>query len=150
MILREPTFDDCAFIADCYRDWPRSIRGRVFPVDVRNWINRYRTQPEEIGLVGVEAVPVGFVLYGTFLVTAAIHDIVVHPDLRGAGHAKAMWKTLQRKLAQEGVVAAEFDALPGPIADKVSRGDFEKVSEGVGAHTGLPTIRGRVRADTAL
>ena len=149
MILREPrlTREDCRFIAECYVDWPES-KGPVYEQEVKLWIKRYRTRDGEKGLVGeVGGLPVGFLLYASSFYVAVIYELVVHPDLRSMGHGRSMWRELKDKLTSEGVVVAEFEAIPGIVADKTTNGPFLKVSEGVGEHTGLPTVKGRVTAD---
>lgn len=152
MILREPKFSDCEFIAECYSDWPESQRGRVFPVDVRNWIIRFRkTATIEQGLVGeVDGSPVGFVQFGQKFFGAKVYELVIHPDHRGKKYASTMWRLLKDKLVSEGVVACEFDALPGLMSDLTLNGRFKKVGEGVGLHTGLPLVKGQVTADMEI
>lgn len=152
MILREPKFSDCEFVAECYQDWPESERGRVFPVDVRDWIKRFRkTSTIEQGLIGeVDGEPVGFVMFGQKFFGAKIYEIVVHPEHRGKKYASAMWRALKDKLVSEGVVVAEFDALPGLMSDLTLNGRFEKIGEGVGVHTGLPLVKGRVLAEQEI
>lgn len=151
MILREPEYEDCEFIASCYEDWPRSRKGRVFPVDVRNWINRFRFRADEKGLVGeVDGAPVGFVLFEQNLFVAKIYEIAVPIALRGMGHGKTMWRLLYDKMASEGVVVAEFEAIPGIIADMTLNGRFTLMGEGIGPKTGLPTVKGQVTAETEI
>lgn len=149
MILREPTYKDCEFIADCYYDWPDSQRGRVFPVDVRDWIKSYRkTSNHEFGLIGeTGGYPVGFVLYGQNFFAAKVYEIVVHQSYRGLGHGSAMWRALKEKMVSEGVVVASFEAIPGVVADLTVKGKFQKTGEGVGEHTGLPLVKGQVTWD---
>jgi len=148
VILREPEYDDCELIASWYEQWPESRKGRIFPSDVRNWIVRFRYRADEKGLVGeVDGVPVGFIFYEPNLFVAKIYEIVIQKDLQGKGYGKAVWRALKDKLVKEGVVVAEFDALPGHIMNKTTRGDFIKVSEGTGPKTGLPIVTGRVTAD---
>ena len=145
MILREPTYDDCEFIAECYRDWPLSKRGRIFPVDVRNWIKNYPRYREQ-GLVGEEDGAKGFLVFEKSFFVAKVHEIVVTPAERGQGYGSKMWHALYDLLSAEGVVVAEFDALPGVVTAKVENGDFEMVSTSVGEQTGLPLVTGRVKA----
>ena len=155
MRIRRAEYSDCEFIALCHEVWPESRRGRVFPVDVRNWIKIWRkTSNTEEGLIGMESpaegepeIPVGFLLISLEGELAEIHGIAVPEDLQGNGYARGMWRELKSRLIARGVTSAEFDALPGPIADKVEAGDFVKLSEGTGKDTGLPTKRGRVTAD---
>ena len=145
--MRRPEFSDCEFIAECYADWPDSDRGRVFPVDVRDWIKRFRkTSTIEQGLVN----DFGFVMFGQKLFCAKVYEIVVHPNHRGQGHASEMWRALRDKLVSEGVVVCEFDALPGLVSDLTLKGRFEEIGEGVGIHTGLPIVKGRVTADMEI
>ena len=151
MILRDPknTKSECQFIADLYDDWPDSKRGPVYPEDVRMWIKRFEARDGEKGLVGeLDGEPIGYILYE---VThdgplAQVYELLVRKDLWGQGHGSAMVQVLTDKLISEGVLAAEFDALPGAIAEKTKAGGFEYVSDGVGEDTGLPTVKGRVIA----
>ena len=156
MILREPklTRDDCRFIAECVEDWPDSDRGPVYDHDVRYWITQWAGRDREKGLIGeVEGKPVGFIIYMQRFFCAMVYQIAVHPSHRGQGHGKGIWGELQDILRNEGVVVCEFEAprYEGSIVDKlVDSGRFEKIGEGVGLHTGLPTVRGRVFADTPI
>lgn len=151
MILREPKFSDCEFISECYSDWPESQRGRVFPVDVRDWIKRFRkTSTIEQGLIGEENGPVGFIMFGQRFVASKVYEVVVHPDFRGRGFASAMWRGLKEHLVSNGVVACEFEAIPGLVADLTMSGRFRKIGEGVGIHTGLPTVVGQVTWDMEI
>ena len=148
MILRDPEYSDCEFIAECYEDWPASRKGRIFPTDVRDWINRYRYRDGEKGLVAeLAGERIGFILFEQNLFVSVVYEIVVIRALRGAGHGSAMLRTLKDRFVSEGVVVCEFDALPGPIADKTLAGGFRKTGEGVGTRTGLPLVKGRVTAD---
>jgi len=149
VILRKPelTKADCEFIAWCYEVWPDSRKGPVFPSDVRNWIKGYDRWLEQ-GLIAVsDGIPVGFILYAQNFFVAAVYEIVVAAEHQGKGYASQMWRALQDQLASEGVVVAEFEALPGVVSDLVSTGRFQKIGEGEGTHTGLPTIKARVTAD---
>lgn len=148
MILRELKYSDCEFVAECYQDWPESERGRVFPVDVRDWIKTFRkTSRVERGLIGeVDGSPVGFVMFGS---DGSIYELVIHSDNRGKKYASAMWRALRDLLVSEGITEYEFEALPGLIAD-LTGPRFERVGEGVGTHTGLPTVKGRVTADMEI
>jgi len=153
MILRAPrmTREDIGFVVQCYEDWPDTDRGPVLDYDARSWIKMWNRGNVESCLIGEEnGNPVGLVTFLQNLFVAVVYEIVVHPSHRGMGNAKRMWVELQDILRTEGVVVCEFDALPGAITDKVLKGDFEKVGEGVGLHTGLPTVRGRVFADTPI
>ena len=150
MILRPADYDDCEFIADAFKQWPRTPRGRVFPVDVRNWVNKYN-RGDEVGLVGeVDGQPVGFVVYASNLFVARVGSIVVHPDHQGRGYSSAMLRLVHHRLMSEGVVVIEFEAIPGVIADKTLKGQYQKVGEGIGSQTGLPTVIGRATAETKI
>ncbi len=97
----------------------------------------------------------GLITYRKNTTVVVVDNILVHPLHRGQGHGTTMAKFLFNKMISEGVVVGEFDALPGIYADKISSGQFEKVSEGKRSHghgnsTGLPLITGRVTADTKL
>jgi len=119
---------------------------------IRIWL---RTDRPEQCLILEQPQPVGLITYRQNQTVATIDNIVVHPLHRRIGHATTMTKFLFNKMVSEGVVVAEFDALPGAYADKVLNGQFEKVSEGKRMHgrgnsTGLPLVTGRVTADTKL
>jgi len=151
MILRDPknTKTECQFIADLYDEWPDSNRGPIYPEDVKVWIKRFQTRDGEKGLVGeLNGESIGYILYevthGGQL--AQVYELLVRKDLQNQGHGSAMVQVLTDKLISEGVLAAEFDALPGAIAEKTKAGGFEKIGEGVGEDTGLPIVVGRVTA----
>jgi len=150
MILRTPNYNDCEFISECYENWVETDKGRVFPVDVRNWIKHWRkTSNIEQGLIGeLDGSPVGVVIFSKAESTSTIYEIVV--KRLGVGHGKGMWLALRDRLVSEGVVVADFEALPGVIADKTLRGDFEKIGESIGSKTGLPLVKGRVTADMRI
>jgi len=155
VILREPTYGDCEFIAQCYKNWPESDKGRIFPQDVRNWIKRWRkTSNFEQGLIGeLNDVPVGVVIYGqrTSIMGVGIGEVyeLVVKDL-GIGHGKAMWQAMQQLMAGQGYQAAAIKALPGAIAAKLEDGTFIKTGIGVGSHTGLLVVEGYVTADMEI
>ena len=152
MILRNPSFEDIDFIVDCYSDWINTSRGPIYPSDVRNWIIRYKHRDDEDGIIAEEdGQKVGFMLISyKDGKTAEVYELVVHRDLRGLGYGTKMWQHLKEHLAMEGFEAAEFDALPGTITDKIERGDFNKVGESRGQRTGLRLVRGRVTKDMEI
>ena len=139
---------DHAFILECYADWPiTSVQGPITADDVKRFIVRWMNhRGGERCLIDEH----GLITWRQNLFVAVVDNIVVHPESRGAGKARRMWQLLQETLVNDGVVVAEFKAIPGPIADKVMRGDFEKVSEGIGEKSGLPIITGRVTADMEI
>jgi len=119
---------------------------------IRHWVNR---DDEKCLVFDVDG-PKGFITYrlGAYAV-CVVDNICVHPDHRRMGYGRRMMLELRELLVAQGVVVAEFDSFPSPIADKVLKGDFEKVSEGVRSHghgnsTGLPLVTGRVTLDTVL
>ena len=153
VILRPVRMSDWQFLVEAYSDWPISDKGPMLPQKVvenlRYWLNR----KGRTCLIADDPEPVGMILFRQFFFVAVVDNLIVHPDHRGQGHARAMWESLYDRLTSEGVVAAEFDAIPGAIAAKIEegsfgRGEFEKAGEGVGPHTGLPIVRGRVVAST--
>lgn len=146
MILREPkqTREDCDFVVECYEGWPESDKGPVYASDVRNWFRRYNHRAGEKGLIAQRGnIPIGWVIYEQNLFVAVVYELAISATHRGRGFANEIIDLLYERLTAGGVVVAEFSALPGPIADKVSNGQFKKISEGIGAHTGLPIIRGQ-------
>ena len=145
--MRDVAIEDYQFVAECYADWPIDNRGPFTLQRAIDSCRRWVARDDEFCLILEGPDPVGLITYRIYPPT--IDNIVTHPDVRGVGHATRMMRELQAFLGPLGL-DWEFDALPGPIADKVLRGDFEKVSEGVGPKTGLPTVRGRVMADTEI
>lgn len=145
--MRPPVMSDYQFIVECFADWPLSDKGPV-TIDVAvGWLRRWMFRDDEtcliwdgVGLMTYRASPLGVVF---------VDNIVVHPMERGKGHSKRMMREIQESLRTKGFLGGEFDAIPGPVADKVGP-VFERVSEGVGPRTGLPVIRGRVMADTDI
>jgi GNAT superfamily N-acetyltransferase len=92
-------------------------------------------------------VPVGLVNFRRKFAVAKIDAIVIHPFHQGQGLGSELMRELHKLLTSEGVVVAEFDALPGVIADMTLRGRFEAVGEALGERSGLPLVMGRVQAD---
>ncbi len=149
MILRPPTMADHRFILETFKACVVSDRGPATEDSVIRNIRRWLHRTDEECLIGVDNVPVGLVLFRRNMFVAQLDYVVTHPLHQQKGHANKMLQHLKDTLISQGVVVAEFDALPGPMAEKVMRGDYEKLSEGTGVHTGLPTIKGReiVRSD---
>ena len=147
--MREVTFLDHAFIHECYKQWPvTATQPPVLESNVTVWIRHWmdRDYGERCLLMETDAGPKGIITWRQNFFVAKIDNVVVHPLFQGKGFGSAMWRELQAKLESEGVVVCEFDALPGKVSNLVHEGRFEKVSEGIGEHTGLPIVSGRVKA----
>ena len=147
--MRSVKISDYQFIYECYQDWPPGNLGPV-TLDIailwtRRWMNR---DDEKVLVLDIDG-PVGFIKWRQKWLIAKVDNIVVHPSHRGKGYATRMMKELHSKLAGEGVIVAEFDAIPGPIADMVLRGRFKKMDEKIG-ETGLPVVVGAVTWDMEI
>ena len=145
--MRAPVMSDWRFVFECYQDWPLSSKGPVTEQRAVDMTRRWMFRDDEVCRVEPG---VGIITYRQSFFVAKVDELVVHPDHRGKGHARAIWRALRDELVSGGVVVAEFDAIPGPVALKVMDGTFEKVSEGIGERTGLPIITGRVTADMEI
>ena len=153
MNLREAGYDDCEFIADLYRRWPDTKRGRIFPVDVRDWVKRFKkTSSDEFGLVAeLRGEPIGFILYGlNSWGICVVYEMIIHESYEGKGLGRAMWMELAEFFKAKGVQAVEFDGLPGAITAKIADGYFERIGERTGSLSGLPLMRGRWHKDDTL
>jgi hypothetical protein len=151
MNLRAPTWDDIDFIVECYQAWPKeSAKGPVYAVDARKWVKNWKRATWENALIGETTEPVGLVTYIANPPTSEVFEIVIPSRLQGMGHSTAMLRLLQAKLVSEGVTECTYEALPGVIADLTTTGRFQRTGEGVGRHTGLPTVRGRATRDTVI
>ena len=147
MILRPVTMADWQFIYESYQDWPLTNQGPITQDTVVRWIRYWLHRDGETCLIAEEGGPVGLVVYRRNWFVMTIKNLVVHPTHRGNGHSNVIAKTLFDKVAEEGVVVAEFDAMPGPIAEKVGE-VFEFVEERQG-ETGV-LRSGRVTQETEL
>jgi len=149
--MREPTIQDCYFVEQCYEDWPMDNKG---PFTLQRAIDsclRWVARDDEHCLIHEEPKgPVGLISWRVNWPVAFIDNIAVLPLQRRKGHALHMMKELQKILSSQGIVMAEFDALPGVMSNMIFRGRFEQVSTGIGPRTGLPVIKGRVMADTEI
>jgi len=147
-MFRPPTMLDFQFIFECYEDWPvTEALGPVLESDVKDWIRFWMNRDAETCLVWEDVVPIGLLTYRKNMFVAVVDNIVVLPSERGIGHSTRMMSALKDKLVAEGVVVAEFEAIPGRIADKTIRGDFQRIGEGIGRRSGLPVVVGRVTDD---
>lgn len=150
MIIRPVQMADWRFLVEAYADWPLSDNGPITPDTVVRWIRRWTHRKGQECLIGdVDGEPVAVIIFRRAFFAAVIDNVVVHPSMRGHGHSREISRLTYNKLASEGVVAAEFEAIPGPIADLVGS-VFERVGDGVGPHTGLPVVRGRITEETEL
>ncbi len=152
-MLREPTFDDINFIVECYQAWPKeSARGPVYPSDARKWIKGWKRKSVdwENALIGETTEPVGLVTYMIDPPSSQVFEIVVPSRLQGMGHSTEILRALHTRFVRQGVDECTYEALPGVIADLTTQGRFQKTGEGVGRHTGLPTVKGRVTRDTVI
>lgn len=143
--MRPPVISDYRFVYECFQDWPLGNKGPITEQKAVDFVRRWMFRDDEQCRIFVEGEPVGLMSYRP----GVVDNIVVHPDHRGKGYSSKMMALLQTELVARGVTEMTFDAIPGVISDKIER-TFEKVSEGVGEHTGLPIITGRVTAETKL
>jgi len=139
MLLRKPVMADYQFVLECYADWPITSHSGVITVDkVSSWIQRWIAREDETCLVAEDAeVPVGIILYsildpsgpevsiddpdfvGANERVAKVHNIIVHPDHRRKGFHNQMATMTWEHEAEKGIDRAVFDAVAGPIRDKV-------------------------------
>jgi len=148
--LRAPTMLDHAFILECYEQWPvTETQGPITPYEVKLWIDRWMNRTDEVCLIAEIPAKVGLVTWRQNLFVAVIDNIVIHPGVQGRGYGKRLMVALQERLVGAGVVVAEFDAIPGRVADMVVAGRFERLGEGIGK-SGLPIVKGRVMAGTEI
>ena len=124
MILRKPVIKDDQFILECYEDWPPTTKvGRITIDKVSGWIRRWIARDDEICLIGeADGRPVGLILYRVEDKTAIVDNIIVHPDERKKGYHDEIAKLAWEKVSKEGVTVAKFEALKGPITDKITNG----------------------------
>jgi GNAT superfamily N-acetyltransferase len=141
--VRPANFLDIPLLMSVYSAWPvTEDNPPVYESDVRDWIHRWKNRDDESCMV---MDGIGFVVYRREGSTVKDINIGVHPEQRGKGYANRMVKELRDKLVSEGVAVAEFDAIPGPIADQIERGKYINLGEKDGRTGKL--VRGRLTAD---
>ena len=147
--MRPVRISDYQFIYECYQDWPLGPLGPVTLDTAVRWARRWSNRDDEKVLVLDVDGPVGLIKWRQNWILAKVDNIIVHPNHRGKGHSKTMIQELHSKLTKEGVMVAEFDALPGPISDMTLKGRFKKTDEKTG-ETGLPLVVGTMTWDMSL
>lgn len=147
MIFRKPRIEDYRFIYECYQDWPLGEDGPITLERAIGWTRRWIHRTDQECRIAEEGERIGILVWREHDDSIQVENIVIHPDHRGKGFARAMWQKLFDEMTAKGVIEATFDAIPGAIAAKIEQGTFEKVSEGIGRSTGLPIVTGRVTPD---
>jgi len=146
VILRPVSMHDHRFILECNEDWPVTDRGPATSDSVTRWIRRWMYRDGETCLVATEnATQVGYICYRQNLVCCKVDYLLVHPFHRGKGKSSEIVRLLRDKLIKEGVVVAEFDALPGVISSQIKNGKYLHVGEKKGFNG--PLVVGQLTQD---
>lgn len=142
MILRKPVIEDTQFVFECYGDWPLTTKVGTITIDkVTLWIRRWISRSDETCLIGEEnGKPVGLILYRISEdgEEGIVDNIVVHPDERQKGYHDLIAQLAWEKESANGVKVARFNAVQGPITDKILQ---EKLL-GTGKYHNMGEIQG--------
>lgn len=149
MMLRPVSMSDHRFIFECNKDWPVTDRGPVTEDAVIRWIRRWMYRDGEVCLVATEdSIPVGYICYRLGFCCCKVDYLIVHPHHRGNGRSSEIVRMLRDKLVGEGVVVAEFDALPGVISQQIEGGKF--IHAGTKKGFNGPLVVGRLTQDMKI
>lgn len=141
--MRPANYLDISLLMSVYDEWPvTEDNPPVYAPDVRDWITRWKERDDESCYV-MEGI--GFIVYRREGDLVKDVNIGVTPAERGKGYANQMVKELRDMLVADGVKIAEFEAIPGPIANQIERGKFVNLGEAEGKTGKL--VRGRLTAD---
>lgn len=131
--MRPPEKKDLLWITEAYADW-HEVHGDHFPItveDVKRFITKWLKNKHEkclvepgIGLVTYRVGPyeshmeskTGHLKLTPF--SAIVDNLVIHPNHRNLGWSKKIRQELKQHLFEQGVMAAVFHTLPGPMRDE--------------------------------
>ena len=149
MNLRPVEMRDHEHVKDCYKLWPLTDRGPVTDDMVTRWIRRWMYRDDEECRIAEESSnKVGLITYRLGICCCVVDSLIVHKFHQGQGHSRNIVRQLAEDLMSEGVVVAEFDAMPGAVWRDIDRGKYQYVSESLG-QTG-PLMRGRLTMEMVV
>ncbi len=119
-------------MVEAYADYPPTPKngGLIADTDVRNWVRRWIYRDDEICLVKeLSGNPVGFITYRVGPYVGVVDQVIVHPDFRKQGHARAMINEVIQILFDKGVLVATFQTLGGTLQKTFGRDGVVTVDE---------------------